>query len=432
MEIETDELQGIVDELATRLGRSVAIDDPSIRLLAASRHFGDEDPVRIRVMLSRQAERTVVEYAHSCGISRCEKPVRVPGKPELSLRPRICVPIRWSGLLLGYLWLIDPDGQLTELEIDQAVTAADAASMVLYRRMLLHERERSRQEALLRDLVSTDVAARARAQDEIADSGPLTATGPVAVASVEIVSPPEGNATAEAHVALSAAVEEACRSEPVGRTLAQAQPRRALLLYSAPTSPESVQAALAELAARALRVLSSSTNGTLRGVAGVGSVQADVDGCPVSYRHARTAAKVAGLLRGFGPVATWDSLGVYALLLQLPRRDLVTDLCPPALLRLVRNDPSGRLLETAETYLDCAGDATRAARELHIHRTTLHYRLGRIQALSGSDLTNGSDRLSLHLGAKLLRLTGAYPNAGTSQATAAVNAAGGAQHSLPS
>jgi sugar diacid utilization regulator len=409
MEIETDELQGIVDNLATRLGRSVAIDDPSIRLLAASRHFGDEDPVRIRVMLRRQAERNVVEYAHSFGISRGDKPVRVPGKPELSLRSRICIPVRWNGLLLGYLWLIDPDGTVPQAEIDQAVTAADAASMVLYRRMLLHERERSRQEALLRDLVSADAAERARAQDEIADSGPISATGPVALASVEIITPPQGSPAPDAHVALSAAVEEACRSEPAGRTLVQAQPRRALLLYCAPISPESVQSALAELAGRALRVLSSATSGALRGVAGVGSVQPDVDGCPVSYRHARTAAKVAGQLRGFGPVATWDSLGVYALLLQLPRHDLVTDLCPPALLRLVRSDPSGRLLETAETYLDCAGDATRAAQVLHIHRTTLHYRLGRIQALSGSDLTNGTDRLSLHLGAKLLRLTGAYP-----------------------
>jgi hypothetical protein len=88
VEIETDELQGIVDGLAARLGRSVAIDDPSIRLLAASRHFGDEDPVRIRVMLSRQADGTIVEYAKSFGISRSEVPVRVPGKPELGLRPR--------------------------------------------------------------------------------------------------------------------------------------------------------------------------------------------------------------------------------------------------------------------------------------------------------------------------------------------------------
>jgi sugar diacid utilization regulator len=399
VEIETDELQGIVDGLAARLGRSVAIDDPSIRLLAASRHFGDEDPVRIRVMLNRQADGALVEYAQSCGISRSEIPVRVPGRPELGLRPRVCVPIRWSRLLLGFLWLIEPDASLGQEEISQAVTAAEAAGMVLYRRMLLHEHERGRQEALLRDLVSADPAARARAQDEIADSGPMAATGHVALASVDIVSPSEGSVPTDAQAALSAAVEEACRAEPAGRTLVQAQPRRALLLYAAPCSPEAVQERLAALAHRVLRVLSSSSNGVFRAVAGVGSVQASLDHCPVSYRHARTAAKVASLLQGFGPVATWDSLGVYALLLQLPQRDLVTDLCPPALLRLVTTDRSGRLLETAETYLDCAGDATRAAEALHIHRTTLHYRLGRIQALSGFDLANGNDRLTLHLGA---------------------------------
>jgi sugar diacid utilization regulator len=407
MTIEADELQGIVDRLADRLGRSVAIDDPSVRLLAASRHFGDEDPVRIRVMLSRQADRTLVEYAQSCGISRSEKPVRIPGRPELGLRSRVCVPIRWSRQLLGFLWLIDPDTSLGEEEIGQAVTAAEAASMVLYRRALLHEHERGRQEALLRDLVSADPAARARAQDEIADSGPMASAGQVALASVDVISPPGGSAPAEAQAALSAACEEACRLEPAGRTLMQIQARRALLLYAAPVPPGAVQQALVALASRVLRILSSSANGAIRAVAGVGSAQSSLDRCPVSYRQARTAAKVAGLLHGFGPVATWDSLGVYALLLQLPQRDLVTDLCPPGLLKLVSSDGSGRLLETAETYLDCAGDTTRTAQALHIHRTTLHYRLNRIQALSGFDLTSGSDRLSLHLGAKLLRLTGA-------------------------
>jgi sugar diacid utilization regulator len=409
--LDADELQGIVDSLAERLGRSVAIDDPSIRLLAASRHFGDEDPVRISVMLSRQADRAAVEYAESCGIARSDEPVHIPGRADLGLRPRVCVPIRWSRLLLGYLWLIDPDGTLPPEEIAQAVTAAEAACMVLYRRMLLREHERGREEALLRDLVSADPAARARANDEIADRGLMTVSGQTALASVDVVWPPEGSPSADAQAPLSAAVEEACRVEPAGRTLVQVQPRRALVLYAAATSANAVQQSLARLAGRALRTLEATTDSAFRAVAGVGSVEAGLDGCPVSYRHARIAAKVARLLHGFGPVATWDSLGVYSLLLQLPQRDLVTDLCPPPLLRLVQLDRSGRLLETAEIYLDCAGDAARAAEALHIHRTTLHYRLGRIQALSGFDLANGSDRLSLHLGAKLLKLTGAYQGA---------------------
>jgi len=60
-----------------------------------------------------------------------------------------------------------------------------------------------------------------------------------------------------------------------------------------------------------------------------------------------------------------------------------------------------QLLVTAETYLDSAGDAQRAAAALHIHRGTLYQRLARIEQLSGLDLANGMDRLTLHLGIKL-------------------------------
>jgi sugar diacid utilization regulator len=408
MEIETDELQAIVDRQAARLGRSVAIDDPNLRLFVASRHFGDEDPARIRVMLSRQTDQAIVEYAESCGISRSEQPVRLAARADLGLRPRVCVPVRWSRQLLGFLWLIDPDGSLAEEDIGQAVTAAEAASMVLYRRLLLHEHERRRRGALLRDLVSADPAARARAQDEIADSGAMAATGQVALACVNVISPAGSSGPAEARAALSAACEEACRFEPADRIMIQSQARRALLLYAAPSPVGAAQEPLVALVGHVLRVFSSSGHGAFRAVAGVGSCQPGLDGCPVSYRQARAAARAAGLLQGFGPVASWDSLGVYALLLQLPQRQLTMDLCPPGLLKLVNSDRSRRLLETAETYLDCAGDTARAAEVLHIHRTTLQYRLGRIQALSGFDLANGSDRLSLHLGAKLLQLTGAY------------------------
>ena len=334
MEIEADELQAIVDRLAARLGRSVAIDDPSVRLIAASRHFGDEDPPRIRVMLSRQADRAMVAHAESCGIFRAEQPVRLPARPDLDLHPRICVPIRWSRQLLGFLWLIDPDGSLGEDVISQAVTAAEAASMVLYRRVLLHEHERGRQEALLRDLVSADPAARARAQNEIADSGILAAGGQAAVACVEVISPAGAIGPAEARAVLSAACEEACRFGPPGRTLIQAEARRALLLYAAPVPSEAVQQALATLAGQALDALNASGHGALHAVAGVGSSQPGLDGCPVSARQAHTAATVARLLDGFGPVATWDSLGVYSLLLQLPQRELSAGLCPPGLLRL--------------------------------------------------------------------------------------------------
>jgi hypothetical protein len=44
-------------------------------------------------------------------------------------------------------------------------------------------------------------------------------------------------------------------------------------------------------------------------------------------------------------------------------------------------------------YLDCAAQAQRAAAHLHIHRTTLYWRLARAAELIPVDLRRGEDRL---------------------------------------
>ncbi|MCX3060291.1 helix-turn-helix domain-containing protein, partial [Streptomyces beihaiensis] len=63
-----------------------------------------------------------------------------------------------------------------------------------------------------------------------------------------------------------------------------------------------------------------------------------------------------------------------------------------------------QLARTAEVFLDCAGQAGRAAAALGIHRQTLYYRLSRVEQLTGLDLDEGEDRLLLHMGLKASRL----------------------------
>jgi len=61
--------------------------------------------------------------------------------------------------------------------------------------------------------------------------------------------------------------------------------------------------------------------------------------------------------------------------------------------------------ETLRCYLDCAGQAQQAAEQLHIHRTTLYWRLARAAELVPLDLHQGGDRLKLHLALTLADLT---------------------------
>ncbi|MBQ1011841.1 helix-turn-helix domain-containing protein, partial [Micromonospora sp. M51] len=80
----------------------------------------------------------------------------------------------------------------------------------------------------------------------------------------------------------------------------------------------------------------------------------------------------------------------------------------PGLERLLRDDAHQVLLETLEAYLDLAGNAHATAEKLRLHRTTLYYRLQRVEQLAGTDLKDGNERLCLHLAMKLGRLTGHY------------------------
>ena len=45
---------------------------------------------------------------------------------------------------------------------------------------------------------------------------------------------------------------------------------------------------------------------------------------------------------------------------------------------------------------------------MRLHRTSLYYRLQRVEELAGTDLKDGGERLALHLSLKLARLAGSY------------------------
>ncbi|WPB88004.1 PucR family transcriptional regulator [Streptomyces malaysiensis] len=74
-------------------------------------------------------------------------------------------------------------------------------------------------------------------------------------------------------------------------------------------------------------------------------------------------------------------------------------------------DPEQQILVSSlEEFLDRAGDVSRTAAALHVHRTTLYHRLKRVEVITGLDLDNGLDRLTLHLALKLSRLSPGRPS----------------------
>jgi hypothetical protein len=398
----SDRLQSIVDELAERLRRSVAIDDPAIRLLAASRHFGDEDTLRVSSVMNRAVEPRIVDQLLAQGISHWAAPgvVDVEGGA-----PRLCAPVRCNGMLLGYLWLIDKDGTFTERETTVASEAATTAGAVLLRRLLLHERSKARQEGILRELVSGDPAVRAQAIEDLR-AEQLFGEESTHFTVLAVQCPASRTTATRQEVAFEAAVEEGVRAVTDDVALMAANRSRAwiLLVQRVPPSRALVDAVAQRITARFRRLGNENTQPAF-GLGGTVTALGDV---VTSYREALLAARAALLLPGVGSLARWGELGPYQLLLKLPPEDLLHASGVPALAAVEREDTHGVLLATLTESFNHGGNIQRTADSLRVHRATLYQRLKRIEQITGCSLDSGDDRLMLHLGLKLRVLAAAY------------------------
>jgi DNA-binding PucR family transcriptional regulator len=74
------------------------------------------------------------------------------------------------------------------------------------------------------------------------------------------------------------------------------------------------------------------------------------------------------------------------------------------LLRRLQAETQADLFHTLEVYLDQGSNGVAAAEALHIHRSTLNYRLQRIEHITGADLADPTTRLNLQITLKQMRL----------------------------
>jgi len=378
------EVQHLLDRLADDLGRSVVINDPAVVMLYSSRHFGDEDPVRVEAMLNRVAGSAAIAHVLAQDVARWKGPGRIPAKPEIGMRARLCVPLRWRGDLLGLLMVIDADDDLSAADRALVEAAAQEVAALLVGERTTADAALAADDAQVADLLGLDPAARDRALATLATRSPDLRPS----RSLQVVALRADTADREhAEVALRHAVHLARRTG----LATVSGPTAAVVRFGAPLA-EGLVAAANELAA-----------GRFTCVAGVGPRVAGLEEAWTSHRHAELATRAVPHLAP-GPVVDAGALGAYDLLLRIP--DLDPTALPAPVAALLAADPRGVLVRTLEAYLRHAGSAPAAADELHVHRTTLHYRLDRIRAVTGCDPDDGETRLLLHLGLGVARLQG--------------------------
>ena len=392
-----DELQQIVDSLSRELDRSVLVDDPSLRLVAHSPLHGDEDPVRVDAILQRRTRPEVAAAHFRQGIAEAEAPLRTPAVGSLGLDERLCVPLRRQGRLLGFLWVIDPEGSLDDGRVELAVSAAEAIAGHLYREELAARATGHREEALARRLVGDDETARERAAQRVRELGlvPESGSGAAVVFRLDVE---RGHAPPPRELERAA---EALHRGLVDPGLVGALDRHVVALVFHPAAGKGIEDHWPDIDGLHARLAEALPRGLGdRLYTGAGALVGGPEQLRSSYRQAMYTAFARSRLGG-PRAGRFGDLGALKLLLDFPVERFGPDALPPGLRAVLQSET---LVQTLERYLDLGCDATHAAADLGVHRATVYYRLARIEERGGFDLQDGATRLELHMALKLARL----------------------------
>ncbi|MFD0343160.1 PucR family transcriptional regulator [Streptomyces sp. NPDC127117] len=136
---------------------------------------------------------------------------------------------------------------------------------------------------------------------------------------------------------------------------------------------------------------------------GVSAAVHSPEGLRGALEEARHARRVAAARPGRVCAAGHHELASHVLLLPFVpddvRRAFTARLLDP--LRDYDRRHRAELIPTLETFLDCDGSWTRCAARLHLHVNTLRYRVGRIEQLTGRDLSRLEDKLDFFLALRM-------------------------------
>jgi PucR C-terminal helix-turn-helix domain len=397
-------VQTIVDMLAGALGKPVLVDDESLTPLAYSRQFGDLDEVRLHSVLQREVDPGIRAESIAFGVGTAKEAFWTPALPRRAMVSRFCVPICSDRERFGYLWVLDPEHSLTEQDQELARQAGRELRALLDRDSAVRRAAETARQALIARLLG-------RGSEE-----PFEQLLP-AVRELDIAQP-DSQVSVFAFRFESGKVADSVEDTlPLRLRLSATEPSHTWFI-SAGNPTAIVAISTSRLRPDAPRVSAAVVRALehiygVRPAIGWSGSRLPINQAPQAFRNARLALSIAEAGASGEAVTTWTELGSWRTVAVLAQgyTNNPTDLVPlihPGIQSLIR-EGRGELVHTLDVYLGHGGDARKTATTLHLHRSSLYYRLEKISEAVGGDLHDGDARFELMLSIRLAHLARIYP-----------------------
>ncbi|MGK5111188.1 MULTISPECIES: PucR family transcriptional regulator [unclassified Geodermatophilus] len=386
-------LQDKLDDLAAEVRLPIQLTDHQMRSLGFTPHGDLIDSIRQQTLLSKVTPPEIRKYFEGRGVLRTKEPLWLPPDPSKGVLGRTVVPVLVDKVHYGLLWILDDEHQVQGALLDRVREVAK----VIGEQVRDQETAENDRFALTRQLLQGNAERRNIAWTELVRARAVDSDDTLTAVVIRVRSAGGGTDRVPRHV-----LSYTHGSGLPHYVLRAVEGSAAALLVPGSRGDQALDR-IAELGRSIVQDAVDPDATVYVGIGGQGHAG------PSAWLSASQAARAADAAERFPElerVAAWDRLGSLRLLVSISEPDLRV-LIDPRIITL--HCDHRELLATVETYLDTGGDITSTCKALNVHRGTVYYRLRRVEELTGLSIRSGADRLTIHTGAKAVRLLGEDP-----------------------
>ena len=379
----------LADMLADQVGHSISIENDRFEAIANKNIAEVDSARRYTIQHGRTNPKLIeaLEVEYLPKIRDSLRPVQLPVMPELGLQmERLLAPIVVHGEIYGYIWIIADVHALSPIDMMAIEIGATVAALLMLYQESLQTAEASLKGSLMAQLIEGNGGRQTILSDQSLRYGvDLRLPYRMLLVSIRNGQPPTS-------IRAYRAINQVLLQNETQAVAAQFAGQVAIL-------------AQADQAIDALaQALHERLEGKEGGVSiGISSVLTGADDVGAAHQQCDEVLDIAQRIYSEQTIHHFDDLGYIHTLYHAGPASLSQNPQVPILRQLLA-ERQADLFNTLENYLDAGGNSVQTSETLHIHRSTLNYRLARIKDICAVDLSSAGTRLNLQIALKLMRL----------------------------
>lgn len=385
----------LAEMLADLVGHSISIENDRFEAIA-NKNIAEVDSARRYTILHGRTNPQLIEALEGEYLPKIREslhPVYLPVMPNVGLEmERLLAPIVVHGDIYGYMWIIADVHALSPIDMMAIEIGATVAALLMLYQESLQAAEASLKGNLIAQLIEGDGSRQTILSDQSLRYGvDLRQPCQLLMIGLRHTQPPQVTSIYRSvNQILTQTEQDAVAAQFAGQVLVLIQ------------ANQDVEALAATLAQRL-----SPSNGGMR--IGISAIFIGADKVGAAHHQCNEVLEIAQRLRSQKQVQRFAELGYIHTLFQAGRPSLERNSQVPILRQLLA-EKQADLFHTLETYLDAGGNSVQTADSLHIHRSTLNYRLARIREICAVDISSPGARINLQIALKLMRLFDDLPD----------------------